>query len=913
MKYSAFISYSSSTNKSFTESLHKSVEKYSKKWYQSRNIRVFIDKTSLPASGDLWEEIIPYLQESNYLIYLASPEASKSLWVNKEIEWWLSNKKKANIIIILVDGELAWNHAKGNFDSIENNALPVSLVDYYQSVPLYLDLRGYNKEKFKKDKSYNVQIAALVSKITGVSKDDLVGHHVKQKKIKILVTILTLTLLLFVSFLAALYYDVSLINSANKSNAQAKSSFKEKNFNKSNFYAMSALASAPKGSVPYDDALEYFINTEPYLITLVSKQLTKFAAGGIASSPNGVHFAHSGMGSGENKIRYDISLISNAEKFALKGKYGRVWQLMFSPDNSVLYASYADGKIRAWDVYSKRIVQTYSDYNSDPKEVTILNFDISNDGRRIVYANNKNDLIIRDTKQSKLIKKINKSHKGKVFDVKFSPTGKKIFSSSSDRTFKSWDVANNYMEKELYKGSIVWTFTVNQDESKVLLGLMNGTLIVSNLKNSSLYRIGEHQGQVFSLRMIPNTNIAVSTSTIGNVRFWDLFNDKLIKELSAHNATITETAILDNGKLLVTSSADKQIKTWDISLIHKLASNNIKKFTDSDNYILFSDSDNNVFLLGKENEYDFSFKLNEEILRVDISPNENYISIKTKAGILHVYEIKQKNRIYSIPALPSFYKDYIFINGDSLILATKSEKLKHIFLKNGEIKPIKINNDNSTVSSIAYSESSNILFYADTTGHVNAFDMNVRKLISSRSVDSLDFKIESIDIKKFPEIFIGSDSTITFWNYNSGSYTKTPLESPLIKLIYSAKEDVLITIHVDGLVRIWNYKARKLEMKINLSPNKSNKISQSLNSNITLNEENQLSVFSNGLVTRYDLGLILNGYKNIPKSEWFKYNLGNNFDLYFDSKGRVKPRPTPCPPYCTSKDANPYMGENSNK
>lgn len=905
MKYSAFISYSHSTNKKFAESLHKSIEKHSKKWYQIRNIRVFIDKTSLSVAANLWGEIRPYLQESEYLIYLASRNASESHWVKKEIEWWFNNKEPKNIIIVLVDGDIVWDINRNKFNSNKTNSLPVKLIEYYSDEPLYIDLKEYNKDKVKKDKNFNEQVASIISRITGISKEELIGHHKKQKRIINSIIVLTFMVILIVSSLAIVSYYNSMISSANESNTQSNDAFNRKNYNKANMYSMKSLASAPINSTPHKNALKYYVNTKPYTIPMILKQTTNFAVGSIATSINGEYFAFSGMGSGENMIQYDIHLINKSETFYLKGNFGRVWRLKFSPNNNLLYASYADGMIRAWDLHTKKVIHSFVAYSSDPQVASILNFDISNDGNMIVYANHNADLIIRDTNNSKLIKKINRAHDNTIFSIKFSPSGKKILSTSSDGTLKSWDISKNYNQKVLYSGENIWTFTMTKDENKILLGLENGSLVALKLDNLTSNKIGKHQGTVFSLKMLPDSNIAVSTSKNGNVMFWDMDSEILMVELSAHTNTIFETAIVGNGEVLVTAGADKQIKEWNISGIYGLASFRRQKFSASHSYVAFSDQKYNVNIYEKRSDYNFTINLDEKITSIDISPNEEYFSIKTANNTLMIYSIKHKKHLFSLPASHSLYKDYMFIKSNELIWTNESQELKHMTFNSGIKKNIS-HNSHTTISSIAYSKISDLIFYADTKGEINVFDMNSGKIIVTKSVDSLEFKIEAINTQHFPIIFIGSDSTITVWDYDSDTYTKIPSTSPVLKILYSSDNDMIITSHMDGIVRIWDYKERKLEMAINLSPNKTDKISQQLDSDITFDEETQsLLVFSDGAVTTYRLNIILNDYKKISKNQWHEHSIDNGFDLYFDPKNKIKVHETPCPPYCTAKNVYP--------
>src|SRR6516162_4345377 len=84
-RYDAFISYSHAADARLAVALQSHLSKFAKPWYRLRSIHIFRDETSLTASPHLWRDIAAHLNDSDYLILLASTVSADSKWVRKEL------------------------------------------------------------------------------------------------------------------------------------------------------------------------------------------------------------------------------------------------------------------------------------------------------------------------------------------------------------------------------------------------------------------------------------------------------------------------------------------------------------------------------------------------------------------------------------------------------------------------------------------------------------------------------------------------------------------------------------------------------------------------------------------------------------------------------------------------------------
>ena len=90
--YDAFISYSHEHDRTLGPALQASLERFAKPWRKLRMSRIFIDKANLAASPELWGSVQEGLASSRWFILLASDDAARSVWVDREVRWWLEHR-----------------------------------------------------------------------------------------------------------------------------------------------------------------------------------------------------------------------------------------------------------------------------------------------------------------------------------------------------------------------------------------------------------------------------------------------------------------------------------------------------------------------------------------------------------------------------------------------------------------------------------------------------------------------------------------------------------------------------------------------------------------------------------------------------------------------------------------------------
>jgi tetratricopeptide (TPR) repeat protein len=182
ISYDAFISYSHAKDKPVASALQAVVQKLGKPWYRRRALRIFRDDTSLSAAPELWPAIEQALARSRHLIFLASPEAAASMWVDKEIDYWRTHKGLDTLLIAVTDGTLVWEEVKQGFSSTQQPLLPPAMAGYLGSEPKWVDLSAYRDAPDPNDSRFIELGADFAAAIHGIPKEDLLSEELRQQR-----------------------------------------------------------------------------------------------------------------------------------------------------------------------------------------------------------------------------------------------------------------------------------------------------------------------------------------------------------------------------------------------------------------------------------------------------------------------------------------------------------------------------------------------------------------------------------------------------------------------------------------------------------------------------------------------------------------------------------------------------------
>lgn len=581
-KYKAFLSYSHSQDINLSPLLQQSLEKFAKKWYQTRRIRIFRDETNLSVTPSLWSSIESALKDAEYFIYLASPEAAGSKWVKQEVDWWLKNKNKNKLLIVLTNGNIKWNDDLNDFDRLKSNSIPENIFSEFDSEPLYIDMRWANnskKENLSSSPKFQNDMASLASILLSQDKDDLIGYNAVQikKRNNFLRLIISSLIILLTGSMFSTYYAIvqkkeaelqttlaekstheAILqrNSAERSEKKAINNQLEANLNLARSYEQRALfAMSQADAVQKEDwvsisnykrAWLYAFEAKKLPIPKGKKALRKTALSQLTNLS-------------ERAISPEIKLFIDSYN-----ENKNYTALTYNPSGTVLASvSSKDNSIRLWDVVSGKVIK-YLDGHSDA--INEITYDPT--GNFLASSSKDGSIRIWDVANEK--KAININHYSIAKSIAYDPTGRILATGSDDSDVRLWDSRTGELMHVLNGGPSAINHIMFSPNGKVLALASNDSIRLLSPKSGKLLRIFDNYSStsITSLAYSPDGSIIASGTFDQRIHLWDSQTGDLLKTLFAHSGFIEDLTFSPDGTKLAAASnipfLNGSIDIWDI-------------------------------------------------------------------------------------------------------------------------------------------------------------------------------------------------------------------------------------------------------------------------------------------------------------------------------------------------------------
>ena len=550
-RYDAFLSYSHVADGQLAPALRDGLVRFSTPWTPlrwasaNRALRVFQDSSSLAANPALWPSIQSALARSDWFILLASPEAARSPWVMKEIDWWQHNKPPGRLLIALTDGEIAWDSTNQDFDWRRSNALPRGLERSFNQEPYWVDLRWARAaaQATLRDPRFQDATADLAAPLRGIPKDELIGEDIRRRRAlnrwrnTAIIVVLTLAA-------AAIWQWQEALDQQKRAIVERDQAF-------SGELASHALLSIDSN---YDRAL--LLSIEAYA-TYPTPRAMSVLYRAVSSHPNLRTF-----------LRGHLAMTPP------HAKAPRPNAVAAHPNGKLIAAlsGHDSGSITLWNMEFEPAVG-----NSLPlSEHDLIGIAFSPDGKKLAGIDRSGALTVVDLEHTTSRSSATKVQKEGVSGLSFSPDGAHVATSGYDGTIVIWDVESiEPIGPPLAYGG---TSNINRvrytSDGRYIIGDIQaspshgGALFIWERETLSVrdYVLPTRNGLRSSFSVSPKSNtIAAPDDEDPEILLWDPDSLEVVGSIDTREMYIVSaTAFSPDGRYLASGDLRGNIKVWEL-------------------------------------------------------------------------------------------------------------------------------------------------------------------------------------------------------------------------------------------------------------------------------------------------------------------------------------------------------------
>jgi eukaryotic-like serine/threonine-protein kinase len=263
----------------------------------------------------------------------------------------------------------------------------------------------------------------------------------------------------------------------------------------------------------------------------------------------------------------------------------QVMSAAWSPDGTRIALGTAAGRLLTWQpgasgdpvatgpgLNPKLAPELAPELDLTPHDETIWDVAFSPNGRRLASASADGVVAVHDLESAALVGSIT-GHASAVYGVDFSPDGALVATASRDRTIRLWD-AETLEEAAVLHGHEGTVFSVRFSPQ--------GDRLVSASKDGTVrvWSVADHRAEqvitattdgtkIFRAVFSPDASLIAAAGEDGLAQVWRADGTRV--QRLRHPQRVNAVGFLAAGSVLATASGDGLLRTWDVATGHETA------------------------------------------------------------------------------------------------------------------------------------------------------------------------------------------------------------------------------------------------------------------------------------------------------------------------------------------------------
>ncbi len=231
-----------------------------------------------------------------------------------------------------------------------------------------------------------------------------------------------------------------------------------------------------------------------------------------------------------------------------------------SPDGKkILNTLGSTGDVEVWDLVKEKKILTLKGHTN---WLNATHF--SNDGKKIITTSWDRTAKVWDANSGNLLLDL-KGHNDNVNSISYSNDSKYLLTSSDDKTAKIWDAYTGLLLLDL-KGhnKMVHRAAFNNDGSKIVTASLDSSAKIWDAKTGQLlFTLKGHTGDVRSAVFDSAGRQVLTRSSDLTLKLWDANTGQLLHNLQGHTNDINNAFYSPDGKFIYSVSDDNTTRLWD--------------------------------------------------------------------------------------------------------------------------------------------------------------------------------------------------------------------------------------------------------------------------------------------------------------------------------------------------------------